>query len=145
MGSGTSCEFGVCREPDALFPLRRPFDLFRANLSGQSLVKDDLRDADLRLANLSGADLVGANLSDANLLDAKLGDANPKLGAILESANLTDATCSNQKRLDVELQATGRQGCGFASSKTIASVSLLELARPARYHVSAPWHRLWPH
>ena len=48
-------------------PPHRPFNLFRANLSGQWLVKEDLRKANVRSANLSGANLSSANLSGANL------------------------------------------------------------------------------
>jgi hypothetical protein len=36
---------------------RRPFDLFRANLSGQWLLGEDLRKANLSLATLSNANL----------------------------------------------------------------------------------------
>src|SRR5262249_51864045 len=51
-------------------PLRRPFDLYHANLSGQWLLGDDLRNADLRFANLSNANLSAANLSGAYLSGA---------------------------------------------------------------------------
>jgi hypothetical protein len=40
-----------------LGPLHRPFDLDHANLSGQWLIDDDLRNANLDSANLSGAHL----------------------------------------------------------------------------------------
>jgi hypothetical protein len=42
-------------------PPHRPFNLFRANLSGQWLIKEDLRKAYLDYANLSGANLFVAN------------------------------------------------------------------------------------
>jgi Pentapeptide repeats (8 copies) len=48
-------------------PLHRPFALFRANLSGQWLFREDLRKVDLGFANLREAHLQGANLSDAYL------------------------------------------------------------------------------
>src|SRR5262249_58969098 len=63
-----------------LRPPHRPFNLFRASLSGQWLVNHDFRKAYLELANLSGA-----NLSPANLFGAKLSDAN------LRRAHLDDA------------------------------------------------------
>ena len=65
-------------------PVRRPFALFRANLSGQWLVREDFRGADLRFADLSGANLTGADLSGAeNLtqeqLDKACGNADTML------------------------------------------------------------------
>ena len=48
-------------------PLHRQFDLYRANLSGQRLLGEDLRKAYLNNANLSGANLSGAKLSGADL------------------------------------------------------------------------------
>src|SRR5262249_30344278 len=53
-----------------LLPLglpHRPFNLFRANLSGQWLVRLDLRGADLGRANLREATLLGSDLSGAQL------------------------------------------------------------------------------
>ena len=75
--------------------VRRPFALFRANLSGQWLVKGDFSRANLLFANLSGAtlsgaDLSGANLIGANMLFANLGGANLG-GAYLSGANLSGA------------------------------------------------------
>jgi len=49
-------------------PMHRQFDLFRANLSGQWLVLEDLREANLRLADLRDAVLFSANSSGATLL-----------------------------------------------------------------------------
>jgi uncharacterized protein YjbI with pentapeptide repeats len=76
--------------------LRRPFDLYHANLSGQWLVEDNLRNANLVSANLSGADLAGANLSRANLSRANLSTADLQKanlsGAKLNGANLNHAT-----------------------------------------------------
>jgi hypothetical protein len=54
----------------------RPFNLHRANLSGQLLALRDLRDADLKHADLSGVDLRGAKLSGADLRGARLREAN---------------------------------------------------------------------
>ena len=39
------------------WPERRPFALFRSNLSGQWILKEDVREARLRFANLTGARL----------------------------------------------------------------------------------------
>ena len=49
------------------WPERRPFALFRSNLSGQSILKEDVREARLRFANLTGARLSDAYLQLANL------------------------------------------------------------------------------
>jgi uncharacterized protein YjbI with pentapeptide repeats len=75
--------------------LRRPFDLYRANLSGQNLRNYDLRSANLGSANLSGTDLDiahlrGADLRGADLSGAHLAVANMR-GAFLIQANLTGA------------------------------------------------------
>ena len=66
-------------------PLRRPFDLYRANLSNQWLASTNLGGADLGSANLSSADLGGANLSSADLNGANLS------GTELNDANLNGA------------------------------------------------------
>jgi uncharacterized protein YjbI with pentapeptide repeats len=76
-------------------PLHRPFDLFGANLSGEWLVNQDLRNAYLRFANLSGADLRGADMRDADLTTANVSgtglmDANLS-GAYLYQATLSGA------------------------------------------------------
>src|SRR6516162_3706583 len=76
-----------------LAPPHRPFNLFRASLSGQWLVNQDFRKAYLELANLSGANLFDANLSGANLSGANLGGANLS-GATLSNANLSLAGLS---------------------------------------------------
>jgi uncharacterized protein YjbI with pentapeptide repeats len=67
-------------------PLRRPFNLFHANLSKQWLEHTDLSRADLTQANLKDAELPRANLSGADLKGADLSDAN------LNLANLSGAT-----------------------------------------------------
>jgi hypothetical protein len=54
-------------------PVRRPFALFRANLSGQWLVGEDFRGADL-----SGADLRGAGNLTQEQLDQACGNADTK-------------------------------------------------------------------
>jgi hypothetical protein len=74
-------------------PLHRPFNLFRANLSGQWLHEEDLRKANLKGANLSGAKLEGANLEHVNLIGANLSGAY-LVGAYLRHADLIDAKLS---------------------------------------------------
>jgi uncharacterized protein YjbI with pentapeptide repeats len=71
------------------WPLHRPFDLFRANLSDQWLLGEDLRQANLRYATLRGANLNFADLSGADLSGADLNGA--KLHSGLEGANLSGA------------------------------------------------------
>jgi len=77
---------------------RRPFDLERANLSGQWLPQQNFRDANLSGANLSSAnlsraDLIGADLIGADLSGALLGVADLRY-AILSNANLSGAYLS---------------------------------------------------
>jgi hypothetical protein len=83
----------------AFGPIRRPFDLSGANLSGQSLSFDDLRGAKLSSANLAGAELFVASLSGANLFGANLTNANLNgaelLGADLRGAKLANANLSS--------------------------------------------------
>ena len=85
-----------------LGPPHRPFDLFRANLSGQWLYGYDLRKAYLRLANLRDAELSGANLSGANLLAANLSGAR-LFKANLSGANLTIADLRGARLVDANL------------------------------------------
>jgi uncharacterized protein YjbI with pentapeptide repeats len=86
-------------------PVRRPFNLYHANLSGQWLVEYDLRGANLKYAdlhdaNLIGAKLIGAELHIANLSHATMHDADltkaslfgaKLIGADLIAVDLTDA------------------------------------------------------
>ena len=60
-------------------PVRRPFALFRANLSGQWLVGEDLRGANLTGVNLTGADLRDARDLTQEQLDKACGNADTKL------------------------------------------------------------------
>ena len=94
---------------------RRPFDLHRANLSGQFLTGDDLRGANLRFAHLDhvdlkSADLTGADLSGSNLTDADLSEAH------LDHADLTgvhmwmeklEAACGTDVKLPRGFEKTG--------------------------------------
>jgi Pentapeptide repeats (8 copies) len=93
-------------------PVRRPFDLHRANLSGQWLAGVDLRNADLGNANLSNAilwraDLRKADLGNANLSNAKLWRADLRnallLRANLSNADLSDADLSDAYLNDADL------------------------------------------
>jgi Pentapeptide repeats (8 copies) len=72
----------------AFGPPRRPFELYLANLSGQWLWSEDLRNANLNSANLSRASLPGSNLSGANLSSSDL------RGTLLLFANLHGANLS---------------------------------------------------
>jgi hypothetical protein len=85
--------------------LGRPFDLFRANLSGLWLAGEDLRRADLGYANLSAADLTAANLSGAWLPHADLSGAN-LTAANLSGAWLLHANLSGAKLIAALLQDT---------------------------------------
>jgi hypothetical protein len=100
-------------------PPHRPFNLFRANLSGQWLpYEKGLRKANLSGANLSGArlnraDLSGANLTranlrGANLLSADLSGADLR-GADLTGADLGDANLTRAKLFAV-LNGTNLRG-----------------------------------
>ncbi|WP_456679243.1 MULTISPECIES: pentapeptide repeat-containing protein [unclassified Bradyrhizobium] len=71
----------------------RPFNLFRANLSGQWLAREDLRGANLSYANLRGAHLAFAKLRGAVLNYANLNDA------FLIGADLTGDLTGDSKML----------------------------------------------
>jgi len=121
-------------------PLRRPLDLYHANLSGQWLLENDLRRADLRVANLSGAILSYANLSGADLTNANLSGAdlraanlrNAKLtSADLSGAYLDFATLSGAKLINVDLsgdvmltQKQLAEACGNANTKLPKGLTL---------------------
>jgi uncharacterized protein YjbI with pentapeptide repeats len=96
---------------------RRPFDLFRANLSGQWLLGEDLRKANLSLATLSNANLSRANLSRANLIGADLSHAHLS-GATLSNANLSLADLS-----DANLGNAGLSGANL-SGATLSGANL---------------------
>jgi uncharacterized protein YjbI with pentapeptide repeats len=94
---------------------RRPFDLFRANLSGQWLPLEDLREADLSSANLSNANLFGANLNDADLRNANLNDAF-LLAAHLIDANLLNAKLSGAVLIDAILVGANLSGADLLNA-----------------------------
>jgi uncharacterized protein YjbI with pentapeptide repeats len=83
-------------------PLHRPFDLERANLSGQWLLGEDLSKAMLRNTNLSNAMLRYADLSRTYLFGAKLSDAD-LMDTNLSGANLIDANLSGAYLLHANL------------------------------------------
>jgi uncharacterized protein YjbI with pentapeptide repeats len=91
-------------------PPHRPFDLFRAKLSGEWLDKYDLRKANLRLANLSDAQLSNANLSGANLIAATLSRAR------LYRTNLSGAEMGNVDLRDARLYAANLTGANVGSA-----------------------------
>src|SRR5262249_47805832 len=107
---------------------RRPFDLERANLSGQWLQRENFRGANLSGANLSRANLLNANLGRANLVRANLSGADlsyadlggaylgyADLGrANLVRANLSGADLSDARNLTREQLD---QACGDENPK----------------------------
>jgi uncharacterized protein YjbI with pentapeptide repeats len=88
--------------------VRRPFALFRANLSGQWLARQDLRGANLFDTNLSRADLFDADLSRADLF-----------GANLSSADLTDANLSGANLIQVNLSSANLGGANLSGANLI--------------------------
>jgi uncharacterized protein YjbI with pentapeptide repeats len=111
---------------------RRPFDLERANLSGQWLPKGNFRGADLSGANLSGADLRRADLSRANLSGANL-SGNPfddplspsvddaaveyLSGADLSGANLFAADLSGARLIGANLSGAILIGANLSGAR----------------------------
>jgi hypothetical protein len=126
-------------------PLHRPFDLFRANLAGQWLVGQDLRDANLSIANLrdaflSNANLSGAYLGIANLRNANLSDANLSgtylgiailrdanlTGANLTGANLTGANLSGANLSDAYLSGANLSDANLSGAENLTQTQLDE-------------------
>jgi uncharacterized protein YjbI with pentapeptide repeats len=94
-------------------PVRRPFDLYHANLSGQWLAGVDLSNANLRRANLTNATLTNATLSNANLTSANLNGADLTRATLtkailryvdLDNAKLGEATLTNATLTDANLR-----------------------------------------
>jgi uncharacterized protein YjbI with pentapeptide repeats len=83
-------------------PIRRPFNLYHANLSNQLLQRADLSGADLREADLSQANLSNADLSNADLRGTNLRGALLR-GTILISANLAFANLSDADLLGARM------------------------------------------
>ncbi|WP_049803034.1 pentapeptide repeat-containing protein [Bradyrhizobium japonicum] len=122
-------------------PVRRPFYLFRANLTGQYFSFEDFMGAQLNNANLSDTELFQANLSRAYLIGAdlsraKLGNANlsrahvmqAKLngtdlvlanlsGAFFGSANLNGADLRSAKLTGADLRGTDLTGADLGNAK----------------------------
>ena len=96
-------------------PVRRPFELSRANLSGVWLPIEDLLEAHLLDANLSGAHLGHANLSGAHLNNANLRGADLWI-AKLNDAKLNDADLSHAKLNDVVLGAADLRGADLSGA-----------------------------
>jgi len=98
--------------------LRRPLDLFRADLAGAYLVGQDLGGARLAQAKLGNASLKGANLqeadlSGANLQEARLREANLR-GANLAGANLQRASLQGANFQKAVLRAAKLNGAESA-------------------------------
>jgi hypothetical protein len=83
-------------------PLRRPFNLFRANLSDQWLGHVDLGYGNLVFANLAHANLLNANLVHASFPFANLTAANLSY-ADLTAADLFYATLTGANLLSAKL------------------------------------------
>jgi uncharacterized protein YjbI with pentapeptide repeats len=95
----------------AFGPPHRPFDLHRANLSGQWLQGEkNLHRADLGNANLSGANLLGADLSGADLSYANLS------GADLSYANLSEANLVSAKPRGADLSGADLSGTDLSGA-----------------------------
>ena len=116
-----------------LEPLRRPFDLYRANLSGQWLVGADLKGANVGLAKLRDANLLGVNLSGANLSGADLGGANLSgadlSGAKLNRANLIFANLSGADLRGADLLTADLGGFFGGANLSGANLSGADLSR----------------
>jgi Pentapeptide repeats (8 copies) len=109
-------------------PPHRSFDLFRANLSGQQLIADDLRGADLRFADLRDADVFGANLRDAHLNGAHLNFANfaavDLTRADLSAADLTRADLEGAKLNDAGLYGAKLNGTDLRDAHNLTQPQL---------------------
>jgi uncharacterized protein YjbI with pentapeptide repeats len=99
---------------------RRPFDLERADLSGQWLPQQNFRDADLSFANLSGANLNDANLSGASLWRANLSGANLN-GANLSGADLSFANLSGAYLGYANLGGASLYGANLSGAKSFGA------------------------
>jgi uncharacterized protein YjbI with pentapeptide repeats len=102
-----------------LLPSRRPFDLFRANLSDQWLVFSDLRGANLGHANLARVVLFDANLTGAHLYSADL------TGATLPAAKLIGADLSAAKLIGTDLMGADLTSANLEISK-LSRASLIQ-------------------
>jgi uncharacterized protein YjbI with pentapeptide repeats len=94
---------------------RRPFNLERANLSGQWLREQNFRGANLISADLSGADLNHADLGGANLWRAKLSHANLDF-ANLSGANLWFANLSGANLISANLSGANLTGADLSGA-----------------------------
>jgi uncharacterized protein YjbI with pentapeptide repeats len=90
-------------------PFRRPFDLYRANLSDQLLRDEDLVGAHLAAANLTRANMTGTNLSEADLSGARLSGAHLS-GASLNRARLISAKLSTADLIGAHLNGANLSG-----------------------------------
>ncbi len=95
--------------------LRRPLDLFRADLTGAYLSDQDLRGAFLVAARLNGANLMLANVSKAQLNGVNFTGAN-LIGAILEGADLSGANLTNADLSFSKLDGVNVSGADLAGA-----------------------------
>ena len=106
-------------------PLQRPFDLFRANLTGQWLMRENLRRARLSSANLTGANLDEARLDRANLLFANLSGAELNgaklIGADLSFANLSGTRMDSAELIGADLLGANLSGAYLVDAKLIGA------------------------
>jgi hypothetical protein len=102
---------------------RRPFNLERANLSGQWLQQENFRGARLYFANLSGADLSGADLSGAWLNHANLSHASLTF-ATLRGARLYGANLSGADLSRADLSGAGLSGGAKLSGANLSGANL---------------------
>jgi len=104
-------------------PLRRPFDLYRANLSAASLRGYDLRGANLTDCNLTDGNLHYADLSGAQLINAKLIKADLRgahlSGADLSGADLSGADLTGARLNDGDLQYADLSGANLQYANLI--------------------------
>ncbi|MET4519087.1 pentapeptide repeat-containing protein [Bradyrhizobium sp. I1.7.5] len=91
-------------------PVRRPFALKHANLSGQYLIGEDFTGADVSFANLNEANLTNANLSGANLSGASL------RGTDLHRAHLSNANLFAANLRDADLLFANLNGAILAAA-----------------------------
>jgi uncharacterized protein YjbI with pentapeptide repeats len=108
-----------------LGPPRRPFDLFRADLSGHWLSGYDLPNANLQYTNLRGAYLVRTNLRGAIMANADLTGADLMVadltGVYLGQANLTDAMLAGANLLHADLITAKLTGANLLDANLTAA------------------------
>ena len=100
-------EAGKVDEFNAKRGVRRPPDLFAADLSNKNLREADLSGANLEKADLSGSDLTGALLEKCNLAGADL------TGAVMKDVRGIKVRCKEAWFEDVSLEGADFTGGDF--------------------------------